>query len=104
MQCDQILIGIQFIYIYIFEPITARIIRMINGEVTSRANVDVIIIDSINLISCLHSCSICFIPCTCNRVIHEIAKYAPSIEHSITWPGDFPSWVQRVALLDACLS
>ncbi|KAI8530758.1 hypothetical protein RHMOL_Rhmol11G0084100 [Rhododendron molle] len=66
-----------------------NIVQMLQGKLSAKASLVVIITERLNLATLLNSCSFRFISPTCNRVAYVVVKYALSIEHPTNWRGDF---------------
>lgn len=85
---------------FVMEGDAQGIIQMLQGVTCPSSSMGVVIADVLNLARLFHSISFSFVRRNFNRVAHEIAKYALSVEHSTTWERDFPDWVCRIAILD----
>lgn len=85
---------------YIVEGDAQSVIQMLQGTSNVKANLEVVIRDSIYLASRLNSCSFNFVSRNCNGVANVIAKYALSLALPTTWQGTFPGWICREAALD----
>lgn len=69
-----------------------KIVRMLQGSFATSANLEVIIQDFLSFISRFYFVSFNFIPSTRNRVAHDIAKYALSLELPLAWSRNYPEW------------
>lgn len=85
---------------FMLEGDAQRIIRMLQGMNRISANLEVVIFDILELARNLCSCSFHYIPRSCNRVAHLVAKHALSLDLLLTWLDNFPIWAQLEALLD----
>lgn len=85
---------------YMVEGDAQTVIQMLQRTSNVKANLEVVIKDSVYLASRLNPCSFNFVPRSCNRVANVIAKYALFLALPTTWQRNFRGWVCREAALD----
>ncbi|TXG71894.1 hypothetical protein EZV62_000473 [Acer yangbiense] len=86
------------------ESDSLNVVRLCNGEISTRNDVFNVICDIQFLLSRERKTSISYIPRSCNRVAHEVARRAIGLENSVIMYDPYPIWLQKLALSDVLLS
>ncbi|TXG67779.1 hypothetical protein EZV62_009054 [Acer yangbiense] len=82
------------------ESDSLNVVRLCNGEISTRNDVFNVICDIQFLLSRERKISISYIPRSCNMVAHEVARRAIGLENSVIMYDPYPIWLQKVALSD----
>ncbi|KAK3228205.1 hypothetical protein Dsin_008067 [Dipteronia sinensis] len=88
----------------VVESDSINIVRLCRGEIDSRRDVFNVINDIQILLARDNRTSISYISLICNRVAHEVARRAITLENSVYMIAHFPSWLQKLALSDVLCS